>query len=234
MKIGSLPNGFVRSQIPSVAVIMLVVLAYFLVFGLLVAPSRRSNFESVNIFDAVKEDDLMTVKALLKDDPNLIVGKDKYGYTPLQWTALQGRTEMAELLLANKAEVNAKQQFGMTPLHLAVNRRFKELSELLLAHGGDVNARDNNGGTPLHLAAMQSNRELMELLLAHGAEANARNNKGDTPLHMAGLTEAVELLLAHGADVNAKNDRGDTPLHYAMLSGNKDVAEFLSKHGGHE
>ncbi|MGA2632301.1 MAG: ankyrin repeat domain-containing protein, partial [Terriglobia bacterium] len=49
-----------------------------------------------------------------------------------------------------------------------------------------------------------------------------------------GIKDVVELLLANGADVNAKDNQGETPLHWAVVNGNKDFAELLRQHGGHE
>jgi ankyrin repeat protein len=43
---------------------------------------------------------------------------------------------VAELLLANKAEVNAKDNRGNTPLHLAAAKGHKDVAELLRQHGG--------------------------------------------------------------------------------------------------
>jgi len=43
---------------------------------------------------------------------------------------------MAELLLANKTEVNATNNEGETPLHVAVAKGHKEVAELLRQHGG--------------------------------------------------------------------------------------------------
>ena len=57
---------------------------------------------------------------------------------------------MAELLLANKAEVNAKDNGSLTPLHCAALEGHKDVVELLLANKAEVNAKDNNGATPLH------------------------------------------------------------------------------------
>jgi ankyrin repeat protein len=46
--------------------------------------------------------------------------------------------------------------------------------------------------------------------------------------------DVVELLLANKADINAKDNHGGTPLLMAEETGQKDVAELLRQHGGHE
>jgi ankyrin repeat protein len=61
------------------------------------------------IHDAARKGDLESVKALLKDNPELVNDKDdNYGATPLHWAAAGGYQDVVELLLVGKAEVNAK------------------------------------------------------------------------------------------------------------------------------
>ena len=79
-----------------------------------------------------------------------------------------GHNDVAELLLANKAEVNAKDKSEWTPLHWAAMKGHKAVVELLLANGADVNAKANNGGTPLHLAEDRGQEDVAELLRQHG------------------------------------------------------------------
>jgi cytohesin len=73
-----------------------------------------------------------------------------------------------ELLLANKADVNAKADNGGAPLHEAAYKGNREVAEVLLANKADVNAKDNAGNTPLHLAAASGNKDVAELLRHHG------------------------------------------------------------------
>jgi ankyrin repeat protein len=56
--------------------------------------------------------------------------------TPLHWAAMQGRKDMAELLIANRADINAKNKYGATPLHVAVLSGRENVEELLRQHGG--------------------------------------------------------------------------------------------------
>jgi ankyrin repeat protein len=62
--------------------------------------------------------------------------KTDNGLTPLHNAAVNGRKDVAELLLANKAEVNAKDNEGLTPMHYAAANGYRDVAELLRQHGG--------------------------------------------------------------------------------------------------
>lgn len=157
------------------------------------------------IHEAARNGDLGKVQTLLEDDPALVFnGKGKYGGTPLHSAALAGHKDVAELLLASKAEVNANDNDGQTPLHYAATNGYKAVVELLLANKAKVDVKDNHGRQPLYWAAFK------------------------------GRKDVAELLLANGADVNAKDNDGYTPLHAATLGVHEDVAKLLRQHGGHE
>ena len=48
---------------------------------------------------------------------------------------MKGHKEIAELLIAKGADVNAKNMFGETPLDLAILDKHTELADLLRKHG---------------------------------------------------------------------------------------------------
>lgn len=154
--------------------------------------------------------------------------------------AIDGRTNVAELLVSRKADVNAKANDGWTPLHLAAQGGYPQepVARLLLANNADVNGRANDGQTPLHVAAAHgTDTRMVKLLLDNMGDINARDNAGNTPLHLAargGHKDIVELLIANKAEVNAGNIHGDTPLRMAVLNGHNTAAEFLRQHGGNE
>ena len=76
------------------------------------------------------------VKALLKENPDLVFSIDKDGSTPLHCAAFYGHKDVAELLLVNKADVNAMAAEGMTPLRLAIMGKHDDVAQLLRQHGG--------------------------------------------------------------------------------------------------
>jgi len=72
------------------------------------------------IHEAVKANDLAKVRSLIKNSPDLVSSKDEDGFTSLHLAAANGYKEMADFLLANGADVNAKDNSQSTPLHQAV------------------------------------------------------------------------------------------------------------------
>jgi len=190
------------------------------------------------IIAAAKAGDLETVKSLLKENSDLAWSKGDFGESPLYNAARFDRKDVAELLLASKADVNTKTDDGVTPLHMAAANGNKDMAELLLANQADVNAKSDAGWTPLDAAAMNYKLNVLELLLAKGADVNARMTNGLTALLYAADwrdqdgVAAIKLLLANKADPNATNIiNGLTPLHYATAEGNKDIVELLLVNG---
>jgi ankyrin repeat protein len=186
------------------------------------------------IHDAAKAGNLAKVKALLKNNPELVSSSDKNGRTALHWAANEGHKAVAEMLLANEADVNAKDDHSQTPLHHAAANGHRDVAELLLANKADVNAKRHAGETPLHFAAASGNKAMAELLLANKAEVNAKDNYSQTPLHLAaesGHRAMAQLLLANKAEVNAKDNYSQTPLQNAVCNAHKALAELLLAKG---
>ena len=90
--------------------------------------------------------------------------RDPLGATPLHDAAWNGNREIAALLIAHGAEVNARHlEAGSTPLHYAVIKDNLGVAEVLLEHGADVRATSRSGATALHMAAVRGYREMAAL-----------------------------------------------------------------------
>ena len=158
---------------------------------------------------------------------------------PLHWAAFRGRKEVAELLINEGADVNAKNQAGATPLDKAIGKNWDETVSLLRKHGGKTSEELNPPTTKtpdisIHGAAEVGNIEAVKQHLVAGADVNTKDKWGWTPLSRAarsGHKEAVELLIDNGADVNAMRSGGGTPLSYAASWGHEEIVELLIAKG---
>ena len=98
------------------------------------------------------------------------------GYTALHLATRFNAVRVAELLIAHRADVNARTENGGTPLHVAAFGNAAQIAELLIAHRADVNAR-SEFGTPLDAAKENGNSQLAELLIAKGAKDPAEETQ---------------------------------------------------------
>ncbi len=103
----------------------------------------------------------------------ILYGSASANATPLHDAAWNGDVQLVELLLANRADVDARDVRGYTPLHLAILEGHSEVAKVLIANGADVNARtvDDAGEdvTPLYLSIILGRRAVESLLLESGA-----------------------------------------------------------------
>ena len=114
-----------------------------------------------------EERNIEAVKQHLAAGADVDVKGGWLGGTPLHYAVGEGRNEIAKLLIAKGADVNAKGIYGTTPLHYA---NTKEIAGLLIAEGADVNAKDERGKTPLDLAIQVKNPKTADLLRKHGGK----------------------------------------------------------------
>ena len=141
--------------------------------------------------------------------------------TPLMAAAYNGCADVARMLVAAGADVNAKTtsgfQTGATALSLgSTTRGNAETIKVLLAAGADVSARDAEGEIALGLAARYGHLEIVEALVAAGADLNTKGQIGQTPLQ-----EAVF------AGANMANNP-----NFGTVQGHANVADFLRAQGG--
>jgi hypothetical protein len=144
------------------------------------------------IHEAARSGDIKKVELLLKSEPSLVSSRDAtYGQTPLHVAALDDRLDVAKLLLANKADVNARANNGSTPLHLAAGKGNKDIVELLLANKADVNAVDNEGWSPMHSANTFGHKDIEDLLSQNGGKDLPASNKPPAATPAAGAEKTA-------------------------------------------
>ncbi|XP_028895503.2 protein phosphatase 1 regulatory subunit 12B [Zeugodacus cucurbitae] len=154
---------------------------------------------------------------------------------------------MVNLLLANKADVNAVDNEGHSVVHWATVCGEVEALRSVLAAGANIAIPDLNGGTPLHYAAQmcgasvdnkvgQANAtklalEILGILLAHPhSSVDVQDKDGRQPLlwaASAGSAKAVIALVKAGARVESADKDGLTALHCAASRGHTECIDTL-------
>jgi ankyrin repeat protein len=155
-----------------------------------------------NIFEAAATGRVDRVRALLKQNPELI-----HAWSPDGWTALHlnfNHLDVARLLIDAGADLNlnSRNKLNATPLQGAAANNWLELARLYLAHGANVNSRNEGGTSPLHEAAGNGFLEFARLLIENGANVDQKDDDGKTPLTIAienKHPEIAKLLKDHGA-----------------------------------
>ena len=176
--------------------------------------SREASQQTWELCDAAWEGEIQEIKDLIAEGAN-VNGKDVEGDTALHIAVMRNRTDIAELLIANAADLNAKSEasdskFSMrsptasTPLQIAVFEGYLEMAKLLLAKGADANAKADNGNTALHYAVFAGHKAVVELLLANGSDLDVKGRDELTPLEVAvkrSHEEIAKLLVTEGTEV---------------------------------
>lgn len=84
--------------------------------------------------------------------------------TPLHSAAQWGHKNIAELLLANGANVNSMNRFGQTPLHYAVVFKHEEIVRTLLNAGANPGIKTLGGFTAHDFASKVKDEEIADIL----------------------------------------------------------------------
>ena len=212
-----------------------------------------------DVIAAVQAGDAAKIRSLLHDDPALAAAKDANGVSALMFAFYYRRSEIADLLLAQKSDLDIFEATaagkadkvseilnrdpeatkgwspdGFTALHFAAFFNRLEIAKILLDQKADTSAVAKNPMkvTPLHSAAAAHSGSIVRMLLENGAPPNARQEGGWTPLHEAaqiGDMDMVKVLLNHGADPQAKSNDGKTPAEMAQAKGHAEIVMLLSK-----
>jgi len=169
-----------------------------------------------DILPAIRENDMARAEAILDQYPYVVEYRDQEGNTPLHLAAALDLVDLAGLLLAHGADVNADSGsyvFAYTPLHEAARHNSQQVANLLISKGADINAgryirnrewADRYTYTPLLQAVRFNHFELAKVLLENGADPNisAHPSTGETPLRLArnkGYVNLTRLLLEYNA-----------------------------------
>jgi ankyrin repeat protein len=115
-----------------------------------------------------------------------------------------GSSDVIELLLLHKADVDTRGSENWTPLHWSSREGGVHTVWALLEHGADVNAFSETDGTPLHLALQDGFLDVgrccldMERTCIFDVEMIIQPHSGWP--HRKDMAKSHKCLLGHGAE----------------------------------
>ena len=139
------------------------------------------------IFDAIRNNDLRQIRALVTSGARLDMVDDEQRSTLLA-ALYAGHHEMARLLLPHAGYPDKADSSGNRPIHLAVRNGYEDIVSELMRKKVDMNARDHLGNTALMIATRHDNAGMMRLLLANNADHRVRNHKKQSAPQLAQIS----------------------------------------------
>lgn len=138
-----------------------------LIFSICISAIVFGQSKEQDLYKAITQNNVEQVAKLLQDgaDANYTVSAGSFSMTMLSAAInVSKNIYIVELLLKNKADVNAKDVFNTTALMYAASSGNKEMVELLLSYNADVNASDGQGNTVLSAAKESKNKSVIKLI----------------------------------------------------------------------
>jgi len=146
-----------------------------------------------DIFSAARTNDTTYVKQYVQNQ-GVIDTANGRGFTPLILAIYNDSYEVAQLLIAKGANVNAQDKSGNTALMGAVFKAYPRMVTLLLGNKVNVNQQNFNGATALVFAATFGQAEIAKNLLAHKADKTIKDNTGKSALDHATFQENAAMV----------------------------------------
>jgi ankyrin repeat protein len=181
---------------------------------------------------AIEDGDIDKVRGLLdagySADTPIEYGENSE--TPLMKAARSGTEDIARLLIARGADVNAKDGDSSTALEAAIRNGHEALAALLLEAKADPNVVNKYQQSALTNAVAAGNVALTERLLKAKAKPELPGLVL-TPMMFAafaGNGDLIRLLVRYGADVNfADKQTGQSALSSAIVAGKPEIVRLL-------
>jgi ankyrin repeat protein len=204
----------------------------------------------VDIYQAIREEKLESVAAILKSEPDLLNKTNQFGETPLRAAVMSNRTNIVEFLaqrgakwdevsatIANRAkilqDILARKPAFVTNisytgnlLHLAAEHDAVAAAKTLIAAGADLHARDVWGLSPLGDALLRHQTNVANLFFQQGARENIFD-----AVYLGDFGTTKNLLAQDKSLARATNKNRLTLTEIAAATGHDKILKLLLNDG---
>ncbi len=190
-----------------------------------------------NLEPAIAAGDLEQIHWLIDQGLDINESTPQWGQTPIFHAVSVARSDIAELLISEGADVNAVDDLGGTPIFYAALMGLVDIVELFINAGADVNSVNAAGITPIEQIGLPQNA--YDVLLAAGGltasgDIPSQPEVAVPPLIMAIIVnqpDQVRTLVENGEDLEWRNAHGETPLFFAVAFNNPELVRLFLELG---
>jgi ankyrin repeat protein/L-ascorbate metabolism protein UlaG (beta-lactamase superfamily) len=207
--------------------------AYFVIAACLATLMPATLFGNEALLKALEKGETEAVIQILKENPQMITADLGAGMTSLHYAVYYGNETVADYVLKNGANLNAKDKRNLTPVWFSVSGGRPAMLKKLIALGADLKVQNPAGDNLLFRAVNGGNIEVISILLGNGFTVDMKTSWGGTPAIYAarmGNIDVIKFLASRGADLKAANG-GFTLLHDSIFSGRTEAVEYLLDQG---
>lgn len=108
--------------------------------------------------------------------------------------AYYGDSEVCDVILDYKGDINTKDAFDFTPLMCAAQGNYLETVKFLVEKNADLNLKNFDGFSALDLAVQNGHKEIVEYLLSKGAKVSIGSENNISSITIAELNGQDEIL----------------------------------------
>lgn len=169
--------------------------------------------------------------------PALINTQDNEGRTALAWSVIYNNSDILQVLINARAEVDLPKKGGFTPLHLGAELGFAQIMSILIKAQANVNALSETMTTPLYLAAQNGHLDAVELLFKEKGDLisfrpNVNFSALSISIHNKHFEVAEFLLNLYDKDqINLGSPESANALYWSTCRGNILLSQKLLDRG---
>ena len=173
--------------------------------------------EGVNALHRAARGGHTEIVQFLIDNQANVDHRDNHGWTVLMKATASGVLACVELLIREKADVNAhsSEKVCSNAMIIAADHGFNDIIQLLLQAKASATALLENADSPLHRAVHEGNVDCIRTLVKAGADLHAFNKSNRSPLILAirrSHKKSVLTLIQAGANVDQQDIYNEDPL----------------------